>query len=90
MLVAVEGKSEIPTIGEVTAIEPNPTLESKFSYITYQQDKKSVHKPKWLRYFSKTTSTNDAKLRDIILYDFHLTKMGAIRKATREFFTRQS
>ena len=86
MLIAIGGKSDIPTIGEVVAIEPNPNLDSKCTYTVYKQETYKK-KPKWLRYFSKTASTNDAKLGDIILYDFSLTKNGAIRKSMKDFLT---
>ena len=53
MLVALESKEEIPYIGEVTLIPPNPALESEVKLLLYQQEKAS-HKPKWLRNFYRT------------------------------------
>ena len=44
MLVAVESKDEIPRIGEVMWIQPNPTLDSKVAILLYEQEK-SPHKP---------------------------------------------
>lgn len=84
MLVAVQGKSEIPTIGEVTHIPPNPSKENEVSLIVSEQES-SIHKSKWLRVFKRTTKICIVNISDIILYDFQLTNKGAIRKSTREF-----
>jgi hypothetical protein len=84
MLVALQSKAEIPKIGEVSHIPPNPTPKSKIAIILYEQER-STHKPKWLRNFKATSRNCDVNLSDIILYDFKLTNKGAIRKSTREF-----
>lgn len=84
MLVALQEKSEIPRIGEVIWIQPNPTQESTITILLYEQEK-CTHKPKWLRNFKKTARDHQAKVANVILYDFQLTSKGAIRKSTREF-----
>ena len=84
MLVALQSKTEIPRIGIVSCIPPNPTLASQVSIKVYEQEKSS-HKPKWLRNFNLTDKECSERISDFILYDFQLTKNGTIRKATREF-----
>ncbi len=54
MLVAFESKAEIPKIGEVSHIPPNPTLQSMINVILYKQEG-ATHKPTWLRNFRITT-----------------------------------
>ena len=88
MLVALQSKSEVPKVGEVLFLPPNPTLDCTISITLYEQEK-APHKPKWLRYFKITEQNCNVKLADIILYDFGLTNKGAIRKSTREFIQNQ-
>ena len=84
MMVALGNKQETPIIGEVVWIQPNPTLHSKLTVLLFNQER-APHKPKWLRYFRKTTKESDFFMNDILLYDFSLTHKGAIRKSTREY-----
>ena len=84
MMVAITATSEIPMIAEVSSIEPNPTLESRITVTLFEQES-NKHKPKWLRYFKKTAEHAESQISDIILYDFELTRMGALRKSTRDF-----
>lgn len=84
MLVAYNGKSSIPSVAEVTQIPPNPSLESSINAVTFEQER-APHKPKWQRYFNKTDKTCDILLKDIVLYDFKLTKNGAFQKTTRTY-----
>ncbi len=44
LLVAFESKAEIPKIGEVSHIPPNPTLQSMINVILYEEDG-ATHKP---------------------------------------------
>lgn len=84
MLVALQSKCDIPRIGEVLWIQPNPDLQSKVKILVFEQEK-CPQKPKWSRFFQRTAREQEYFISDIILYDFTLTNKGAIRKATREF-----
>ena len=88
MLVAVQGKSEVPVIGEVLSIPPNPDLHSKILIVLYDQER-AVHKSKWLRNFTKSVKEREISIEDIVLYDFSLTSRGTIRKSTREYIQNQ-
>lgn len=88
MMVAITAKSRIPAIAEVTLISPNPTLESMVMVNLFKQES-NKHKPKLLRYFFKAEQFAEIKISDIILYNFELTKMGALQKSTRDFLTVQ-
>jgi hypothetical protein len=85
MLVAVPGKDAIPTIGEVAAIPPNPTVDSQVTLTLWIVDKGQTHKPRWQRTYTRSMKQAANPIADILLYDFTLTKMGMLRKATREY-----
>ena len=52
---------------------------------------KDTRKPKWLRFFklsNKKNAIGTTSLQDIMLYDFELTKNGALKKKSRDFLQR--
>ena len=85
MLVALTTQHEgLPSIGEVTGVPDNPCTNSNIQLHYYIQER-APHKPKWLRFFRKSERwTGTACYHDVLLYDFTLTKMGALRKSTRK------
>ncbi len=90
MLVAVPGKGVIPTIGEAVAIPPNPTMDSHFTLTLWTMEKKAVHKPRWLRTYSKSSQQTALLITDVLLYDFTLTNKGMLRKTTRDYLMKRS
>lgn len=92
MLVALNQSTQqlnIPEIAEVTSVPVKPSMLSLI-HIHYFKQERASHKPRWCRYFHKTVhSYGTATYKDILLYDFTLTKMGALRKSTRECLQKQ-
>ena len=83
MLVAVKGQS-FPQIGKVTYIPDSPTLESSLQ-VQWLQQEKATHKPKWLRFFKSSSALGNILFSDIVLYDFDLTRHGALKKKARDY-----
>ena len=73
-------------IAEVKCISPNPNINSFIECCLMKQER-APHKPKWIRTFSKTEKMHTVKYIDILLYDFQLTRNGALKKKTREYLT---
>ncbi len=82
--MAVPGKDIVPRIGEVAAIPPNAKMDSEVT-LTLWEAEKSTHKPKWLRYYKKSSQQTLVPIPDILLYDFSLTNKAMLRKTTREY-----
>ena len=82
-MVAAEG-ANFPRIGRVAAVSANPTLQSSVEVEWYCQER-APHKPRWLRYFRPSTDSGQLQIDEIILYDFELTKKGALKKKTRDY-----
>ncbi len=90
MLVAT-GEGAFPRIGTVEAIPPNPSLESPLT-VHWMEQEKAQHKSKWLRFFHpslKKDAVGTISYGDIVLYDFVLTKKGALKKKAREYLQEQ-
>ncbi len=52
------------------------------------EQENAIHKPRWLRYFKlskKKTAVSSIVLKEIVLYDFELTKNGALKKKSWEY-----
>ena len=71
-------KGNFPKIGKVISITDNSTLESDLEVEWYIQER-AAHKPRWLRYFHPSKKQGHIKRNYIILYDFELTKKGALK-----------
>ena len=84
MLVAIDMGEHFPQIGTVQAIPPNPDTTSNIT-IELMQQERAPHKPKWLRFFKMTSAIRTVSFKQIILYDFQLTKCGALKKKSREY-----
>ena len=84
MLVATDMGEDFPQIGTVQAIPPNPDATSEIA-IELMQQERAPHKPKWLRFFKPSSVIRTVAFRQIILYDFELTKCGALKKKSREY-----
>ena len=84
MLVATNMGEDFPQIGTVQAIPPNPEATSNIT-IELMQQERAPHKPKWLRFFKMTSVIRTISFKQIILYDFELTKCGALKKKSREY-----
>ena len=84
MLVATDMGEHFPQIGTVQAIPPNPDATSKITIELMQQERAPL-KPKWLRFFKMTSVIRTVSFKQIILYDFQLTKCGALKKKSREY-----
>lgn len=85
MKIAFNSTDGLLQIAEVGTIPPNPNINSVINCILFKQER-APHKPKWLRSFSKTEKFNSVRYSDIILYDFELTKNGALKKKSRDYF----
>ncbi len=83
MLVATDGIA-FPRVGTVQVIPPNPDAASQVTVQRMEQER-APHKPKWLRYFKPTAVTGTISFEDVLLYDFNLTKSGALKKKSREY-----
>ena len=87
MLIAIKGTS-FPQLAKVTAIPPNPTLETTID-VQWLRQEKAAHKPWWSRFFIIATSCGTILINDIILYDFQLTSKGALKKKAHEYLQKQ-
>ncbi len=83
MLVATEGVA-FPQVGKVQVIPPNSGAATPIT-VQWMEQERAPHKPKWLRYFKPTEVTGTISFEDILLYDFELTKCGALKKKTRDY-----
>lgn len=83
MLVAVQ-EGSFPKIGRVVSILANPSLESSV-IVKWLSQERAPHKPKWLRYFKETNEEGAITVSTIVIYDFDLTRMGAMKKKSREY-----
>ena len=83
MIVAFEEDRGV-CIAEVSCIPPNPCLDSMISINLFRQER-APHKPKWCRCFHRLGKICSIKYSDIVLYDFQLTKNGALKKKTRDY-----
>lgn len=77
-------KTGPPFIAIVTEIPPTLSLESSIT-INWMDQEKALHKSKWFKCLKTTTQSATVPLHEVILYDFELTKNGALKKHTREF-----
>ena len=84
MLIPIKGTQ----LAKVTAISPNPTLETTID-VQWLHQEKAAHKPRWSRFFIIATSFGTILINDIILYDFQLTSKGALKKKAREYLQKQ-
>ena len=87
MMVAVRGDS-FPRVGKVTSIPATPSLQASIGVQWYHQQRAS-HKPRWLRFFMPTPDVGNIKIEEIILYNFDLTKKGALKKKSRDYLQEQ-
>ena len=86
MLVATSGAT-FPNIGTVKAIPPNPCMDSTI-HVHWMEQERAPHKPKWIRYFKPSTkrdAVGTVTINEILLYDFQLTKNGALKKKCRDY-----
>ena len=83
MMVAAKGVG-FPRVGKVTSIPEDRTLHSSVQVQWYHQQR-APHKPRWLRYFSPSNVSGELKIDEIVLYDFNLTKMGSLKKKSRDY-----
>lgn len=65
-------------------IPERPTIKSSLE-IEWLQQERATHKPKWLRFFSKSGKIGSISYSDIVLYDFCLTEKGALKKKSRDY-----
>ena len=72
-------------LARVVSIPPNPTIDSMVKIVLFKQER-AANKSKWNRYFFESEATDELKILDIVLYDFKLTQMGALKKRTKEYF----
>ena len=86
MVVATDMGEDFPLIGTVQAIPPNPDATSEIA-IELMQQERPPHKPKWLRFFKPSSVIRTVAFinKQIILYDFELTKCGTLKKKSREY-----
>ena len=84
MMVAARGVDAFPRIGRVTKVPGDMTLKSTVAVVWYNQER-ARHKPRWMRFFTETKQSGALAVEDILLYDFSLTKKGALKKKTREY-----
>ena len=87
MLIAIKGTS-FSQLAKVTAISPNPTLETTID-VQWLHQEKAVHKPRGSRFFIIATSFGTILINDIILCDFQLTSKGALKKKSHEYLQKQ-
>ena len=83
MMIAVKGDS-FPRISKVTNLPATPNLQSLIGVNWYHQQK-AAHKPRWLQFFLPSTQTRSIMIEEIVLYDFDLTKKGALKKKSRDY-----
>ena len=81
MLVTV-ALNNFPRVGQVTAIPPDPSLESTIS-IQWMIQERAPHKPKWQRCFKlgSKKELGETQLKNILLYGFQLTNKGCLKKS---------
>lgn len=88
MLVAAEAQQgHFPRIGRVLSIPPEPTMDTPLS-IDWMVQENAAHKPKWLRFWRespKKDAQSSILFSEIVLYDFQLTKCGALNKKSRDY-----
>lgn len=79
-----------------TGLEPwnlfhlNPSIESPI--MVHWMEQKAQHKSKWLRFIhpsAKRDAMRTVTYRDILLYDFKLTRKGALKKKSREYLQQE-
>lgn len=73
-----------PFIAVLMNLPPNIKDDTEL-VIQWMNQERAPHKSRWLRYFKSSVHTGSVFLDDIILYDFELTKKGALKKSTRDF-----
>ena len=83
MLIAIEENS-FPRLGKVIQIPTNRTMESSIE-VEWLIQETAPHKPKWLRHFKASNDKGNISFSSIVLYDFVLTKMGALKKKSRDY-----
>lgn len=92
MNVAVMERSDSrngpPYLATIVEVPFNLSLESAVT-VNWLNPEKAPHKSRWLRYFKPSTQTASVSLQDIILYDFELTKSGALKKQARDFLKQE-
>ncbi len=93
MLVAVQ-EAAFVQIGTVQAIPPDPHNDTLVT-VHWMEQERAPHKPKWLRYFkpapiTKKNAVGTVTFADIMLYDFQLTKSGALKKKSREYICKNT
>ena len=71
---------DFPRIGKVTAIPAGATLQTSIDVLWYELEKAAT-KPRWRRYFRPSNSQGKLSIDQIVLYDFSLTKNGALKKS---------
>ena len=78
MMVAARDR-DFPRIGKVTAISAGATLQASIDVLWYELEKAAT-KPRWRRYFRPSNSQGKLLIDQIVLYDFSLTKNGALEE----------
>jgi len=89
MLIATASRSgSFPKVGKVVAIPSNVSSITSEVTVHWMEQEQAPHKPKWFRFFklsSKKNAISTTAMQDILLYDFELTKNGALKKKSHEF-----
>ena len=86
MTVALKSDDVIPIVGTVTKIsKPQEQIT-----VELMVQERAPHKPKWLRSFKQTEKSDNFSFRDIVLYDFQLTKSGCFEKRSRDYLMNNS
>lgn len=81
-IAAQEGT--LPKLGRVVSLPSERSLHSLVE-VQWLVQEKAPHKPRWMRYFKETDKIGSLPLSDVVLYDFELTKNGALKKKSREY-----
>ncbi len=88
MLIATTSPcGKLPKVGKVLALPSQLPMDSEVT-VHWMEQENAVHKPRWLRYFKfskKKNAVSSIVLKEIVLYDFELTKNGALKKKSREY-----
>ncbi len=71
-------------MGKVLALPSQLSMDSEVT-VHWMEQENAVHKPRWLRYFKKKNAVSSIVLKEVVLYDFELTKNGALKKKSREY-----
>ena len=88
MTIAVEAEErKFPRLGTIRSLPSDLSLTTELE-VHWMVQERSPHKPKWLRFWSPSTRRNAVgytRISGILVYDFQLTKHGALNKKSREY-----